>query len=223
MTTLKTMNDVNALYDAGMTKLKNGLLLCPVCGKTYKTEAPAKKHIEARSCHRMQDIIKDTMHEAKAYGMYKILISSLQPNARVTLNSFRKSPMYSPVARFTMYCSLHEVFSCDTYMAWLNEIKGIQNVNVLLQQALLDENLREFRIFAHVHDLIPSEHFYQAYRDDLISDDEFFIRSLERAKVGVRFILKQDDFPFEERCAKLPLDYAMRLERLLEEVLRDPK
>lgn len=219
MTELKTMNDVNAVYDQGYKTLKTGQFLCPMCGKLYKHEYAIKKHMEKRSCHSMLDVIKDTVHEAKAYSMYKILIAALQPNARVTLESYRKSPMYSPVARFTMYCSLNEVFSCDTYLAWLNEIKGFKTVNVILQQAILDENLREFRIFAHRHDLIPSDRFYDAYKNDLIEDDDFFIRSLERAKIGVRFLVAQKDFPLDERCDKLPIDYRMRLQQLMDGVL----
>lgn len=219
MTTLRTMNDVNAVYDQGIKTLKNGLLVCPMCEKTYKNELAAHKHVNERNCHKMIDVVKDTLHETKGYGLYKNLIAALKPNAQLSLATFRKSPMYNSVMRFTMFCSLHEVFSSDIYVAFLNEIKKIEQVNAILSAGVKEENLREFRIFAQQYDLIPSESYYSKYRDDLINDDDFFIRSIEKSRIGLRFLAAQSDFDFEDRFDKLPIDYQNRLKSILEQIV----
>lgn len=219
MTNLKTLNDVDAVYDSGLKQLKNKLFVCPMCEKTYTCETSAKKHLDARNCHKMLDLIKDTVHETKAYAMYKVIISSMNPGAQISLGSFRKSPLYNQIARFTMFCSLHSVFDADVYLSWLNEIKKFDSVPVILKQGISEENLREFRLFAHKFNIIPSEKIYNKYRDDLLTDDEYFVRCIEKAQIGLVFLLQQEDFPFEERMKSLPIDYQNRITAIAEAIL----
>lgn len=219
MTKLKTLNDIDAIYEKGLKRLKNNLLVCPVCEKTYSNEAAAIKHLNARSCHKMQDVIAGTVHETKAYAMYKVIISSMKPDAQITLNTFRKSPLYNPIARFTMFCSLHAVFDADVYLAWLNEVKGFENVNTVLKEGVREDNLREFRLFAQKYNIIPSEKIYNAYREDLLTDDEYLVRCIEKAQIGLAFLASRDDFPFSERFESLPLDYQNRIKEIAEAIL----
>lgn len=219
MTKLKTINDIDALYDKGLKKLKNGLLVCPVCEKTYSNEPAAIKHLNARSCYKMQDVISGTVHETKAYAMYKVIISSMKPTARISLSTFRKSPLYGPIARFTMFCSLHSVFDADVYLAWLNEVKGFENLHTVLKEGIREDNLREFRIFAQKYNIIPSEKIYNAYREDLLTDDEYLVRCIEKAQIGLVFLASRDDFPFSERFESLPLDYQNRIKEIAEAIL----
>jgi len=218
-TSLKTMNDVNAVYDRGLKYLKNKLIVCPMCEKTYSSESAAIKHLNARSCHRMRDLIEGTVHETKAYAMYKVIISNMKPDAQISLSTFRKSPMYNPISRFTMFCSLHSVFDADVYLSWLNEVKKIENVNVILKEGVREDVLREFRIFAQKYNIIPSEKIYNMYRDDLLTDDEYLVRCIEKAQIGLVFLATRDDFPFTERFDKLPLDYQNRIREMAEAIL----
>jgi len=218
VSSLNVINEIDAMYDKGVTSHQNGLHVCGVCGKVYKTLKAAQKHMERKDCYKLFDLVKDTMHETKAYTLYKTLVSALNPNARVTLNIFRKSPMYNPVVRFSMYCSLNEVFSTDIYVSWLNEIKGIEQVNAILSEGIKDDTLREFRLFAHKHELMPSELYYQRYKDLLMEDDDFLVRSIEKAKIGAIFIAKEATFPFVERMEALPMDYQLRLQQLYEAI-----
>lgn len=216
---IKTMNDVGALYEKGMKKLKNGLLVCPVCEKSYRCELSANKHLNARNCHKMQDLVKGTLHETKGYAMYQLLVSNLNPSAKLSLQTFQKSPMYNPVMRFTMFCSLHSVFDCDVYLSWLNEVKGLEQVNTILKEGIREDNLREFRIFAQKHSLMPSEKIYDAYREDLLTDDEYLVRCIEKAQISLKFLASREDFPFEERLANLPIDYQIRITEIAEAIL----
>lgn len=216
---MKTMNDVNAVYDQGLKTLKNGLMVCPVCEKTYQNELAARRHVDKRDCYKMQDIIGGTVHETKAYGLYKELIAAMSPKAQISISTFRKSPMYGPVSRFTMFCSLHEVYDSNSYLAYLNEVVKIEQVNTLLKAGLDEQHLREFRVYAHKYDLIPSDKYYDNYRDDLLTDDEFLVRSIEKARVGLTFLAMRDDFPFEERFSKLPIDYQNRISAIADEIL----
>lgn len=222
MTTLKAFNDIGALYDAGPKILKNGIIMCPVCNKTYQTETGAKKHIEKRDCYRLIDEIKDTLHETKAYGIYQEVVAAINPKARVSINTFRKSPLYNQIARFSLFCSMHEVFDALEYLSFINMKKGLEDVRSALSAGLEEANLREFRILAHKYDIIPSDLFFQRYKDDLINDDDFFIRSVEKAKIGLKFLARKSEsgeFPFEERCESLPIDYQNRLTAILDVIV----
>lgn len=219
MTKLKTLNDIDSVYDKGLKHLKNKLMVCPMCEKSYSSEHAAKKHLDARSCHRMQDVIAGTVHETKAYAMYKVIISSMKPDAQISLNTFRKSPLYNPIARFTMFCSLHSIFDADVYLAWLNEVKGIENVNTVLKEGVREDNLREFRLFAQKYNIIPSEKIYNAYREDLLNDDDYLVRCIEKAQISLAFLASQEDFPFSERFDGLPLDYQNRIRDIAEAIL----
>lgn len=219
MSNLKTFNDVDAIYAKGLRQLKNRLYVCPMCEKTYSSEAAGLKHVAAKKCHKMQQLIEGTVHETKAFVMYKVIVANLNPDAQLTLATFRKSPMYTPVARFTMFCSLHSVFDANVYLSYLNEYKEIENVNAILSAGILEENLRDFRLFAQKYNIIPSDTIYEKYREDLLTDDEYFVRCIEKAQIGLAYLARKEDFPFEERMASLPLDYQLRINEIAEAIL----
>lgn len=218
-----SLNDIDALYDAGPKIMKNGAIQCPVCEKIYQSETAAKKHVEKRNCHDLKKVIEGTIFEMKAYALYKMLLAALNDKAKVSMSTFRKSPLYKPVARFSMFCSANEVFSMDTYVAYLNEIKGIEHVGAILSEGIKEKSLADFRLFAQRMNLIPSEDFYAKYRDDLLTDDNFLVRSIEKARISLQFLasLPVEEFDFCTRMENLPADYQNRLEELINTVIGD--
>lgn len=216
---LNLINSIDKLYEKPIQKLKNGTFICPVCGKSYLSETPAVKHMEQKNCHKLKDIMAGTLSEARAYAIYKDVLAQVKPNVHPTMNMFRKSPLYNGFGRFVLFCSLHEVFDPLCYMDWLNQIKGIENLPALLSAGIKEANLHEFRIFAQIMELMNSEKFYNTYRDELLSDGAFFVRSVERAKISIKWLARQDDFPFDEYLSSLPVDYQMRIEAVVRELV----
>ncbi len=219
VTTLKTVNDVEKLYAKGIIHLKNTDFLCPVCGKTYKHLHTAEKHLEKRDCHTMQQLMEGTIHEAKGLGLYQELIASLNPKATVSLAKFRKSTMYKPVMRFIMFCVIHQVFDIRVYLDWLNQIKAIHNLPTILSQGTEEPVLREFRDFAQLFSLMDSEKFFKMYGDRLRTDDDFFVRSIEKSLIGLIWLANHKDFPMDERVEGLPIGYKDRVMAVAEKLL----
>lgn len=211
MSNIKTINDVEALYEKGMKLHKNGLYECPVCGKTYKTKSGADAHIAKRDCYSLQDLYKDTVHEVKAYALYREFVAELQPKSRVNIASFRKSNMYNPITRFTLFCTLHQIFSSSLYVRWLNEIKGFEQVNLILSKGIEEPMMREFRVFLQANDLIPSESFYEKHEETLKTDDEFLVRSIETSRLGVIWYFKKLGDDLQDRMSSLPQGYQDRV------------
>ena len=210
MDIVKTVNDVAALYQSGLIE-SDGCYQCPVCKKEYKNLKSAQKHIEKQDCFKVQDLFEGTAHEDNAYVMFKEILATTNPAARSSIHIFRKSKMYGPVVRFIVFCSYHDVDDRGLYYTWLNEIVGIKYPNKILSEAIKESRLREFRKFLYSNpSLVDSASYVDKYKQDLIDDQKFFIRSIEKAHVTVQY-LANSDFPFDDVCAKLYPEYYSRL------------
>jgi len=220
--TIKTINDLDKLYDAGV-KEYNGMFVCPVCEKEYKTKKGAESHVSKRDCYDLQDMFKSTQMELMAYGVYKELIMAASPNANMDIRTYRKSPYYNGTIRFVLFSNINEIAEQkQAYLTWLNEFKNCSNINSMLSAAIKESNLREFRLFLQKFpQFIESETYYKRHYDKLVSDGQFFIRSLEKAKVSLQFILNAPDFPFEQVMESMDADYQIRFEELANRVLTE--
>lgn len=217
---IKTLNDLDELFQQEPKKTDNGYE-CPVCGKSYKGIKGITNHMKKEDCYSFLDMCKNTITETRAYVVYKELIARVNPKAKVSIVGFRKSPAYNGCCRFIMFVSLHELTDqSGVYLTWLAEIKNFNNIHALLSSAIKESFLREFRLFAQKFDqFIDSEKFYKTYRDEMIKDGKFFIRSLEKSKISLHWLLQQKDFPFEEVMGQLDADDQNRFETLANRVL----
>lgn len=217
--TLKLIQDIEAIYEKPIIELKNKSFICPVCGKSYMKQHSAELHLARKSCHKLKDIVTGTLTEARAYEIYKDVLSNVNPRARISMNGFKKSPMYNSFVRFVMFCTLHEVFDPLCYLDWLNQIKNLQNLPLLLKVGIEEATVREFRTFAQVMELMNSQKFFDAYKEDLLTDDGFLVRSLEKAKISIKWLARSEEFPFAERMENLPIDYQNRIEEIAKELV----
>jgi uncharacterized C2H2 Zn-finger protein len=215
---IKTINDVDSLYEKGPHHTAGGYE-CPACGKTYKTSSGAIKHMSKKDCYSLVDLFKATMTEMKAYSLYKNLLSMLGKDSNNDIRGFRKSPYYNGCIRFHLMTVMNSVNETQ-YRDWLIEIKGLGTIPKLLSTSIKPTTLKDFRIFLQAFDqFIDSESFYRKSSEMLIKDPQFFLRSLEKSHISLKWLLANDSFPFEEVMNSLPLDDQMRFEDFANAVL----
>jgi hypothetical protein len=215
------INDIDHLYDDALIEHSDGTFECKICGKTAKRRATIESHIDEKDCYNFIDMFQGTHNEVKAYKLYQAIIAELHPNSRVSIPIFRRSSHYRGTLKAVLFGNIHKLGSMlEEYARWMMDIKQIRGYNAVVKYLCNEENLREFRQFCRQNSdiMINSTQFYARYRDDLITDIHFFIRSLERAEIGLKFIINQKDFPLDDAIELLPADYAIRLEILLDEL-----
>lgn len=213
---VKLVNDVSSLYQEGLLK-EDGGYVCPVCKKKYKQLGSAHKHLDRQDCYTVKDLFSGTEYENNAYVFFQSVMSGVNPSARITKQIFVKSKSYSSFVRFILFTSYHDVVDKGLYYSWLHEIVGLKHVNKILSEALKETRLREFRKFLQKNsELIDSESFVDKYRDDLIEDQHFFIRSIEKSHVSVAYLSSCAEFPFDEVCGSLYDDYYLRLMEIVD-------
>ena len=217
---IKTINDLDTLFEKGLIE-KDGVYECPVCKKQYKRKASAEAHLAKKDCYSLKDLFSGTMHETRAYAIYQELIGMMNPNARLTLNTFRGSPYYNGATRLTLFIALHTLTDQrTTYLTWLNEFRGANSIHRIFSEGTKETNLRSFRSFLrHFPQFIESASYFERYKDILKNDEDFFIRSLETSKMSLDYILNRSDFPFERIMESMNNDNVMRFEALANEVL----
>lgn len=216
MAHFKSMNDVDAAFDSGLKEV-NGQFVCPVCGKTYKRKTAAEKHLNERNCADLKAIFSGTSTEMYAFNMYKTLVLDINPSAKVSYVTFKKSPHYNPAVRFAAVVAYHDLQPlAEQYMAWISLTRKANHVNQIFAYGIKPEVVRTFRIDAHVHDLMDSEKFFDRYADELVVDESFLVRSLEKAKIGIKFVLTNQRL--DSVLEKMQPDYMNRIADLTEMV-----
>lgn len=209
---VRLVNDVSHLYEQGLIVNEDATFTCPVCKKTYKQHGSAQKHLEKQECYRLHDLFENTEYEKQGSLFFREIMSSVNPRARVTLSTFRKAKLYAPVIRFILFTSYHDVLDKGLYYSWLDEIVNIKHTTKILSEGIKESRLREFRKWLQSNpSFIDSETFLDRYGNDLIEDQHFFIRSIEKGHVSASYLAESDDFPFDEVCGKLYEDYYQRL------------
>lgn len=211
---IKTFNDVSKLYEGGLIE-EDGAYTCPVCKKVYKRLTSAQKHIEKQDCFSVKDIFANTLHESKAFALYKSIVSVKNSRAQLSLKVFRKSSLYKNTVKFTVFCNLHEVKVPDIYYMWIRDYKGFKYDNAILTEGQKESNLRDFRVFQQKHNYIDSDKFFETYKDELMDDTNFFIRSIEKAHLGLMWLIENHPDFFDEIYSDLEADYVIRIEDLV--------
>lgn len=211
---INTFNDISKLYERGLIE-QDGTYTCPVCGKVYKRLTSAQKHIEKQDCFSVKDIFANTVHEAKAFVLYKSIVSVRNEKAQLSLRVFRKGSLYKNCVKFTVFCNLHEVKVPEVYYMWLRDYRGLKYDNSILTEGQKESNLRDFRVFQQKHNYIDSEKFFETHNDSMLEDANFFIRSLEKSHLGLQWLMEKHPDYFEEVYSDLPADYQIRIEELV--------
>lgn len=218
---MTTLNDIDAIYDEGLIYSESEqTYTCPVCDKVYKCQSAAETHLLKRDCYSLKDIFDGTAQELRGYDLYATLIAKTNPRARVTVNTFRKSNYYTPVMRFLLFVDENELNHLrEVYIDWLIDYANAQHINSLLSVGIRPSVLKEFRIFAQAFSeiLIDSETFFRQYREDFLEDSHFFLRSLEKAHIGLSYVANIEEGFIESIYTDMPIVYQDRVDVLVAE------
>lgn len=218
---IKTMNDIDSLYDGKAPISDGGSFICPVCNKTYKTEKGCISHIEKRDCYDIGNLFENTLREANALSLYKDIMADVSPNARTSISYFRKSKRYKPLLKYTLVCTTYEIDNCRLYYAWIRDVKGHKHINSILSAASKESYIREYRSFLRENpDLIEnSETFIERNYDSLREDEHFFTLSLEKSHFTIKSFLSYMEWDMDRFIgflSEFPLDYRNRIANVID-------
>lgn len=220
---LSVFNNIDQLYEQEPKLNTKNEHVCPVCGKTYKRESGIKKHMSKKDCFSYLALLKDTMLELSCYQLYKLLMVEVEPNKRITVSLFRKSNYYKNIARFMIFCKLHEIKNINSYILYINH-QGADHPQTILKQGIKEATLHDYRLYQQLNAAkeIDSVEFMDRYKKDLLTDHKFLVRSLEKSHIGLIYLaFEQQEFDFDERVDSLPLDYKNRVLDLADKVLSE--
>lgn len=217
MDIIKQIKDPDSLYQGNLIDHDDGRIECPVCHAMYKRRKSAEKHFAKQDCYSVLDLFADTPYEEAALELYQSIISEKNPRARTTLQSFRKSNSYSSVVRFCAFCYANEVDDFGLYYSYMEVIRNFTIMNAALANAINEETLREFRIFLHQnYRYVDSKTFWDRHGEQLLEDDDFFIRSLEKAHITLNSVAMRKKA--KDKASELPIGYQLRMVDLTDKV-----
>lgn len=221
MASINVINDVDKLYQGALIESDEGFR-CNVCGKVYKKLKSAQDHINKKDCYNALDLFKNTQNEIGAYSLYKSVIGEFNPSARISITIFRRSPMYGSCVKTYIFCmisGLSEQMAFE-YMIWAKEIKKVKTPSGVFTFCRSDEWLSNFRAFCRVNQtiLIDSARFYNKYTEDLQEDHLFLVRSLEKANIGLLYLLDNAEWFTSEFIENMAFDYQERIFSLMDEL-----
>ena len=205
------MLDIDAIYeDKHLIEKSDGTFACPVCHKVYKRKTIAEKHLTKQDCHSALDVFKDTAYEKMAYDFYVNLLNENGHKwSRPTMSSFRKSKMYKQVNRFVLASIVYEA-DTGTLYSFLNEIVGFKHTSAILSKGQDEKWIEEYRLFLHCHPEVgDSSNYYGKYEDELLSDEDFLIKSIQKAHISVGYITKRPKL--SQAVEDLPVGYKMQV------------
>lgn len=223
---IRIINDADELFDDGPSRdFASGQFYCPVCKKYYKSEAGVKKHMKKRDCINYHSLFENTTTEMRAYKLFVALINEVNPNARVSIQVFRKSTSYNSVMRFLSFLLYHNgLHLCDMYIAWIIEMKNATYINKILKLANDLKRFEEFKVDVHAFDLMSPEAVKKNVDqsiEQIREDNGYLLRLIENCKIPISavFIIPE----LEEIADNLPAEYKIRLQELMDKVINRRK
>lgn len=214
MSNLSVVNEITQLYEKPPIKTKSGFD-CPVCGKNYKTEKGITKHMSEQDCYSIKHVFNGTIIESNALILFEEIMGNTS-----NLFVFRRSKLYAGIMKFVVFCMMNEVKEVGTYYAYINEchpkFRSKSHAHTL-SFGRKETTLREFRDFLQKNPIfIDTDKFISRYKNDLIEDPKFLIRSIEKAHVSIMTIIQ--DRELSKAIDDLPIGYYQRLEELYERI-----
>lgn len=185
-------NSIEQIYSKGIIE-NDDTFECSVCGKTYKRESSAIKHFEAMNCHSYRNIFDGTEAENNMYNLFVSLLA-IEGKRCISRAKFQKSKLYTPIAKFMLFCHKHKIQDQGDYLTYVLENTYWKTVGMGLSNAIKDSSLKEYRKhkvkFFNQH----SEKFFNMNKERILTDTSFVLRSLERGDISHEYLFKQIDF-----------------------------
>lgn len=204
-------NSLDKIYKNGITE-EAGEFICTVCGKKYKRESTANNHIEKMNCHTMKNIFQDTKAEGVMYDIF-ISLLAIEGKRCLSMKKFRTSKLYTPIAKFMLFCNTHKIQNQYEYLTFVLENTYWKFINAGVNNTLKESSLVEYRLYKVKNENEYSEKFYNSNSERLHTDTSFVLRSLERGDISYSYLFTCMDFDkFVDRLSGTEIE---RLEQIL--------
>lgn len=155
---------------------------CPVCLKKYKNKGWLMKHLGKQQCFSLKDILSGTDLEKELFELYKMLNPS-----ECTKKMMYNDPIFDRLATFLNFCRSNRI-DPSFYLAY-NQARFEQyGPYKIIDIGMKNKTLKEFYEFRRNHpEFNDQEAFIETYRDRLVSEPKFLIRSFERGDITLSF------------------------------------
>ena len=197
-------NDISYLFEQQPECDWNKMeFTCPVCNKKYRTRAGLEKHMKQQDCAPATKIFADTLTEDLSLAFFKETVGEYNPKQRTSLKALRASKSYKPLMRYILHCMANKQ---DPYMFfyWITKQKKPKYYNQALSMGLKDSTLIEYRNFLiYNQHLIESEDFFEHNEQEVLNDDWFLVRSLERGDVGLDYCINSENIDLMKRVENM--------------------
>lgn len=204
-------NSFEKIYSKGII-YNDDNIECSVCGKTYKTEANAKKHFEQMNCHTYKNIFDGTEAENMMYEIFVSLLA-IENKRCISRAKFPKSKLYTPIAKFMLFCNKHKIQDHGDYLSYVLGNTYWKHLNVGLHNAVKDSVLKDYRKYKIKNFNKNSEKFFNTNKEQIEQDTSFVLRSLERGDISYEYLFSVIDFDeFVNMLSGIEIE---RLERFL--------
>jgi hypothetical protein len=174
-------NNIESLYDRYIIKVNfpEETFICPVCNKKFKTEKGATAHMEKKDCHSMLSLCSGTIYEDTGLRFCN------DNDIKLTINTFRKSKIYSSVLKFIIFCSYIET-DPDNLFTYLNQDSRDNFLMTLSKHEFVD--VYKYRQWLQRNCImIKSQQFYSRNKENL-RDGLFLQRSIIKGKLSASYI-----------------------------------
>lgn len=192
----KLFNDLDTIYSEGMGKtLISGGYQCPVCNLKYKTETGIDKHIAKRSCHNYRHLFAGTLPEDEFYVLYKD-VADIYSLPKMSRNVFLKSPIYTMIAKFYVFCLNKFVGNVSDYITFLIREKRYPKPFQVFNFGKKESLVRLFRKDKanRVSPKNPDNEIFFNRNEELIRNDVVFVlRALERGDISYKYLFTKID------------------------------
>lgn len=202
----KKIEELYQRYETGPVHEKGGFS-CPVCKKQYKSLNGIESHMSKQDCIDLKAVYTGTQQEFLGFGIFKVLASTFNPSTHVTFTAFSGGNQYNSIMRLLTILNVNGIYQhWEDYLGYVMACyPKVSHTNALLKNANRQSTINDFKVVMHASDMIDDKAFLAREMDNLKSDANYFIRSLEKCKFGVMRLIDNEEV--SEIMAKLENEY----------------
>lgn len=194
-----TINDLSSIYKDVIIEEDDGWS-CNVCGKKVKRKSTIEKHVSKMDCFKMYHVFKNTIGETCLMKMHHICSSHDKTKSVSRMSVFRRTRMYSTLAKFYLFCLEHNIKNPIEYLRFIVFHLFPDDYTMSYKKLSLGQKKQYLSEFKKTRK--PSLHecrmFYEMNKSHF-DDSNFVIRSMEVGEILPEYVFSHvisdfDDF-----------------------------
>lgn len=205
-------NEIDEIYAQPILDAPNGDYMCPVCKRTYKDKQRVVEHMAHRDCHSYSQIFKGTRVETQIFKIHKE-ISEFKGLRGYTLANFRKTGMYTVLAKLYVFCTNNKLVFREYVDYLISTAPKKMGAAKALHLGLLESTLNEFmRVRRFCRESELCDQFFMRNETRLKKDPARMLRAIERGDISVDYFVEHVDVDaFESQLSEPQVDFLVSL------------